>query len=157
ANHPDFLVEAASSSDAEVLGQGNLHVLHVVPVPHRFEEGIREAEVEDVLHRLLAEIVVDAEDLLLRKHAVQHAVEPTRGVEIPAERFLDDDPRVAKAAAEIELSDDRFEKTWWNREIMGRPRRVLQLHAQPVERGSVLIVAVDVAEMRDETVAGGGV
>ena len=57
--------------DAEALGHRDLHVLDVVAVPDRLEERVGEAEVEDVLHRLLAEVVVDAEDALLGEDAVQ--------------------------------------------------------------------------------------
>jgi hypothetical protein len=52
-------------ADAEVLGGGDLDVVDVVAVPHRLEQEVGEAEREDVLHRLLAEVVVDAEDLRL--------------------------------------------------------------------------------------------
>jgi hypothetical protein len=37
-------------------------VIDEVPVPDRLEDPVREPEDEDVLDRLLAEVVVDAED-----------------------------------------------------------------------------------------------
>ena len=39
----------------------------MLAVPDRLEEGVREAQVHDVLHRLLAQEVVDAEEALLGK------------------------------------------------------------------------------------------
>ena len=46
-----------------------------VAVPDRLEQAVREAEREDVLGRLLAQEVVDPEDLLLGEHLVQLRVE----------------------------------------------------------------------------------
>jgi hypothetical protein len=40
-------------------------VVDVVAVPERLEDGVGEAEDQQVLHRLLAQVVVDAVDLLL--------------------------------------------------------------------------------------------
>ena len=63
------VVGLAALLDADRLGDGDLHVVDVVAVPQRLEEAVGEAEDQDVLHRLLAEIVIDAEDLLLARHA----------------------------------------------------------------------------------------
>ena len=62
ANRADFLVEFAAAADTEGLGHRHLHVVHVVAVPDRLEERVREAEEQQVLHRLLAEVVIDAID-----------------------------------------------------------------------------------------------
>jgi len=62
ADRTDLLVEAAAAFDAEMLGHGDLHVLDVLTIPDRFQKRVAEAEIQQVLHRFLAEIVVDAED-----------------------------------------------------------------------------------------------
>ena len=62
---PALLVVAAAPLDAQRLGDGDLHVVDVAAVPDRLEDAVGEAEHHDVLHRLLAEVVVDAVDLLL--------------------------------------------------------------------------------------------
>ena len=49
----------------ERLGHVDLDVVDVLAVPDRLEEAVGEAQGEDVLRRLLAEEVVDAEDLVL--------------------------------------------------------------------------------------------
>ena len=55
---------------------------------------LREAEDQDVLDGLLAEVVVDAVDLLLVGTTCRTlAVELARGGEVAAERLLDDDAR----------------------------------------------------------------
>ena len=67
ADAADLVIEAAAAFDAEILGHGDLHAFDEIAVPDRLEEGIGEAEIEQVLDRLLAEIVVDAEDRLSRR------------------------------------------------------------------------------------------
>ena len=62
---PACFVVAAAVLHAHGLGHGDLHVVDVAPVPDRLEQGVGEAERQDVLHRLLAQVVVDAEDLAL--------------------------------------------------------------------------------------------
>ena len=82
AQRADLLVELAPALHAEVLRHRDLHLAHVVAVPDRLEERVGEPEVEDVLDRLLAEVVVDPEDVLLGEDRVEHLVEllaPTRG------------------------------------------------------------------------------
>ena len=88
-----LLVEAAAPADRELLGDVDLHVLDVVGVPDGLEEAVGEAQGEDVLRRLLAEEVVDAQDLALVEVLVQHRVELPRGREVAPERLLGHDPR----------------------------------------------------------------
>ena len=64
ADRAGLVIELAAILHAEVLGHGDLDAAHMVAVPDRLEHRIGETRVEDVLHRLLAEIVVDAEDVL---------------------------------------------------------------------------------------------
>ena len=63
AQRAGVVVVAGAAPDADVLGRGDLHVGDVVAVPQRLEHAVREAEREHVLDGLLAEVVVDAEDL----------------------------------------------------------------------------------------------
>ena len=100
-----LLVEAAAALHAEGLGHGDLHALHVVPVPDRLEEGVGEAEDEEVLHRLLAQVVVDAEDGWLGEDGVERRVERLRRGEVAAEGLLDDHPRVPGAARAAQVLD----------------------------------------------------
>ena len=57
----DAVEVAGPAADADVLGHGDLHVVDVVVVPHRLEQLIGEAQRHQVLHRLLAQVVVDPE------------------------------------------------------------------------------------------------
>ena len=62
-----------------------------VAVPDRLEQSVGEAECEDVLRRLLAQEVADAEDLLLGKDLVQLGVQRDRAFQVGSERLFHDD------------------------------------------------------------------
>ena len=70
ANRADFVIEAPAALHAEALGHRDLHAGDVIAIPDRFEEGVGEPEIEQVLDRFLAEIMVDAEDGALGKDLV---------------------------------------------------------------------------------------
>ena len=86
------LVERGAVLEAQRLGHVDLHVVDVVAVPDRLEQPVGEPEGEDVLRRLLAEEVVDPEDLLLVEDLVQRGVQRPRAGQVGAERLLHDDP-----------------------------------------------------------------
>ena len=56
---------AAMADDPDLLIDGDLHMVDVIAVPDRLEHAVGEAQHQDVLHRLLAEIMIDPVDLLL--------------------------------------------------------------------------------------------
>ena len=62
---PVCVVELAAALDADRLGHGDLDRVDVAPIPDRLEEPVAEAEDGEVLDRLLAQVVVDAVDLVL--------------------------------------------------------------------------------------------
>ena len=111
------LVEAGPALDRELLGHVDLNVVDVVAVPDRLEHAVREPEREDVLDRLLAQEVVDAEDVALGKRRVEDAVQLAGGLEVGAERLLDDHARAAREAARRELLDDGLERRGGDREL----------------------------------------
>src|SRR5439155_20358228 len=90
-----LLVERPAALDADRLGDGDLHVVDVPAVPDRLEDPVAEAEDEEVPDGLLAEVVVDAVDLLLPEDLGHLAVELDRGLEVTPERLLDDHPSPA--------------------------------------------------------------
>ena len=65
ARDADLLVEVAAPLDADLLGHGDLHVVDVLARPERLEDGVAEAEHQEVLDRLFPEVVVDPVDLAL--------------------------------------------------------------------------------------------
>src|SRR5699024_11185444 len=120
----DAVVVPGPSSDADVLGHGDLDVVDVVAVPHRLEHLVREAQREDVLDGLLAEVVVDPEDRVRREDRLDDVVELLRALEVVAEGLLDDDapPRLVvgrRQAAALELLADDGEEVRRDREVEG--------------------------------------
>ena len=96
AERPGALVEAGAASDRERLGHVDLDVVDVIAVPDRLEQTVREPQREDVLHGLLAEEVVDSEDLRLVEDAVNRVVQSTSGLEVGPERLFENDARALR-------------------------------------------------------------
>src|SRR5690606_7283130 len=117
-------------------------------IPERFEKGVGETEVEDVLHRLLAEEVVDAKDARLGKVPMQDLVERARRREIAAERLLDHDAGAGGALLTGQSLDDGGEEAGRDGQVVQRPPNAFELIAQRPESRRVAVVAVDVAQQR---------
>ena len=92
AGRADAVVVAGPATKADVLGHGDLHVVDVVGVPDRLEQLVGEAQRQDVLHGLLAEVVVDAEHRLLGEDVVDDLVELARALQVVRERLIDHHP-----------------------------------------------------------------
>ena len=124
AGGADAVVVAGPATDADVLGHGDLHVVDVVGVPDRLEHLVGEAQGQEVLDGLLAEVVVDAEDRVGREDALDDVVELARALEVVAERLLDDHPApgvgvgLAQPGA-LELLADHGERRRRDREVEG--------------------------------------
>src|SRR6185295_13169092 len=106
----------------------------------RLEERVREAEQQQVLHRLLAEVVIDAEHRRLLEHPVNRHVQRVRGLEVAAEGLLDDDARPLRAADRGDAFDDDGERARRNGEIEEGTARALELLTERLERRAVAIV-----------------
>ncbi len=101
----DAVVVTRASADADVLGHGDLHVVDVVAVPDRLVQLVREAQRQDVLDRLLAEVVVDAEDRVGREGHLESGIERPRRLEVMAEGLLDHDATPALVVVTV-LADE---------------------------------------------------
>ena len=142
--------------DRERLRHVDLDVVDVVAVPDRLEEAVGEAQGEDVLRRLLAEEVVDAEDLLLAEDPLDRVVELRALREVGAERLLHDHPRAARRArAARSMRDDRRRGRGRHAQVVQQARRPppeLAPPPAPTARGEALgaLAQVDVGEPRGE-------
>ena len=114
------VVIAAAPLHADSLADGDLDMVDHVRVPEPFEDGVGEAQREQVLHRLLAEIVVDAEKLRLRHHGTDRVVDrPGRG-EIAADRLLQHHARLRRQAAMgLDIAADRAIEIGRGGEVVG--------------------------------------
>ena len=72
--HPRYRNSRRAIQHAHVLGDRDLNQLDVVG-SQRLEERVTEAEGQDVLDRFLAQVMVDAVQLLLGKQALEGHVE----------------------------------------------------------------------------------
>ena len=78
------------------LGHGDLHVIDMGRVPQRLVEHVGEAQRHQVLHRLLAQIVVDAEDLVFAEIVADKVVERAGRIEVAANRLFHNDARIGR-------------------------------------------------------------
>jgi len=100
-----IVVIGSAMADAHRLGHGDLHIVDILAIPQRLEQGIAEAKGEDVLHGLLAEEVIDPIDLLFRKDSQQDAVEDLGSFQVASEGFFHDDSRPPPIFRQSRLSD----------------------------------------------------
>jgi hypothetical protein len=82
--------ELGPGLQAEGLRDVDLDVVDEVAVPDRLEEAVGEPERQDVEGGLLAEEVVDAEDLVLVEDAMEMGVQRLGALEVDTERLLHD-------------------------------------------------------------------
>ena len=118
AQRPGAAVEVAARADADRLGQRDLDVGDALAPPERLEQGVAEAQRHQVLHRRLAEVVVDAERLLLAEHRAHDAVDLARARQVVAERLLEHDANLRPVqAGGAELRADGGEEVGAGREV----------------------------------------
>ena len=86
------IVEAAAVADAELLVDGDLDMVDMVAIPDRLEHAVGKSQHQDVLHRLLAEIMIDPVDLVLVHQLQELGVEVLGRFEVGAERLFDHQP-----------------------------------------------------------------
>ena len=75
AQRAGLVVVTGTAFEADGFGHRDLHMVDMGGVPERLVERVGKAQRHQVLHRLLAEIVVDAEDLLFLEDLADRVVE----------------------------------------------------------------------------------
>ena len=153
AGGANAVVVAGPPAQPDVFGHGDLHMVDIVRVPDRIPQLIGEPQRQDVLNRLVAQVVVDPEDRFLREDGVDHVVEIARALEVVAERFLDDDPA---PPVFLRAGQPRLVQLFaYHGERLGRDRQIERVVAagaalgvqlvqglgQPRERGLVIELA----------------
>ena len=78
AQRAGLVVVAGAAGDAERLGDRDLHMVDVRGIPQRLEQGVGEAQRHQVLHRLLAEIMIDPVNVVLGKHGADSVIDLPR-------------------------------------------------------------------------------
>ena len=87
-----LVVVTAPLFHADRFGHRDLHMINVAAVPDRLENSVGEAERQDVLNSLFAQVMIDAIDLLLPGNVEELLVKRLRRFQIMPKRLLDDYP-----------------------------------------------------------------
>ena len=96
-------------------------MVDVIRIPHRLEQDIREAQRQQVLHRLLAEVMVDPENPVFAEGFGDRIVDFAAGAEIGAEWLFQRDPGIALGQADaLQIGDGGFEQARCGREEDGQ-------------------------------------
>ncbi len=88
------VVVAGPALDADGLAHRDLDVVDDVGRPETLEDRVGEAQRQEVLHGLLAEVVIDPEDLLLGEDLAHRIVDGAGRSQILADRLLQHDARL---------------------------------------------------------------
>src|SRR5512140_1531997 len=91
AQRAGIVIEGAAHFDTQVFRDGDLDVADGFAPPQRLEQGVAEAQREQVLDRGLAQVVVDPEDLFLTEHPAHGLVDGTVRRQVMAQRFFQHD------------------------------------------------------------------
>ena len=136
-------------------------MVDVPAVPDRLEHPVRESEGQDVLHGLLAEVVVDAEHLRLVEDRVDDLVQLARALQVVPERLLQHDLRVLLQPGLAEPVDDvRVDGGWHGRVEEPAPLRaelgvdLLEVRREVVHRAGLRDLALVVRQTAGELVPG---
>ncbi len=101
------LVEVAPAAfDTDLLGNGDLHVGDGILVPLGFEQAIGEPQGNQVLHRLLAQIVVDTVHPVFGEEPRHGIVDPSRRLQVVADGLLQHHPGTRGQPGVVEVFAD---------------------------------------------------
>ena len=150
AHRADLVVERATIGDVEVLGHRDLDRGDELPVPDRFEHGVREPQEHHVDDRQLPQEVVDAVQLRLVDVGVELGVERLRRSEVVAEGLLDHDPRAGGEAGVVQAPYDAFEQRRWDLQVVHRDLRIAESRGEARVRVGIVEVALHVLQAGDE-------
>src|SRR6266446_9842779 len=98
ADCTSLFVKFPSARDTKILSHRDLHTFDVIPIPDRLEKRVRETEVEYILHRFLAKIMINPKDSWLRKNRVQYLVQSLGRGQVPSKGLLEDHASIFSAA-----------------------------------------------------------
>ena len=151
AEHARRVVILAATLDADGLRDAELDVVDVRLVPERLEHPVGEPEGQEVLHGLLAEVVVDPVNLALiplREHLLVQL--DGRG-QVVAERFLDDEPDPAflalLEAGGVDVRGDHPEDAGRDRHVEDDVALSVMLGLEPVDDPGEIIIGRRLAEV----------
>ena len=154
AQRTGALVIAGAVADTAGLGHGDLHLIDMIAVPQGLDQGIGETEHQEILHCLLAQVVIDPVDALLCKMPVQAGIQAQGAGEVLAEGLFDHDAVATGRGGQsggAETLHHGGEIGWRHRQVehpVGAvaTRGRTDVLAQPVVVGTVMEIAAEVIE-----------
>ena len=105
AQRAGVVVITAAMLHAHGFGDGDGHIINVATIPDRLEERIGKTKRQNVLHRFLAEIMINPKNLGFLETGGENGVQGARRFQIVADGFLDHDPRPFAVARQSGLAE----------------------------------------------------
>ncbi len=116
----DAIVVVDPIAHAQIFGHGDLHVVDDFPAPEGFEEGVAEAQRQQVLHRFLPQVMINAVDLVLFEARADLIINASGGGLIVAHGLFEHDAHVpGDQPARLEALGNRAEEMGRGRQIDG--------------------------------------
>ena len=88
------VIESAAFFDADFLGNRDLDIGNRFPAPQRLKQRVAKAQGKQVLHRWLAQIMIDSENLVFGQHARHRLVDGTVRRQVVPQWFFQHDTGV---------------------------------------------------------------
>lgn len=87
-----MVVVSGSVADRNSFRRGDLHVVHVLPVPDGLEYPVAKSEHQDILHRLLTQVMVYPVYLFFIEYVMHRPVQGLSGLQVMPKGFFDHHP-----------------------------------------------------------------
>src|SRR5262245_55057538 len=85
------IIGAALAFHSDAFGNSDLNVVNIGAIENGLEDQVSESKCQDILNRFLAEIVIDAKDLVFVQHPFDRFVQFNGAGQVMPEWFFKDD------------------------------------------------------------------
>ena len=108
------------------LADGDLDMIDMRAVPQRLEHQIGKPQRQQILHRFLAEIMIDPENPVLGESRGDRVIDLAARSEVESQGLFEREPDIVRGKADCgKASDDRLEQARCGRQKDGEPRFVI--------------------------------
>ena len=88
AQGSSLLIKGTAPLNTDAFCGRDLHMINKIAVPDRLEDSIGKAKYQNVLNRFLAQIVINAKDLIFRQHLVDFVIQLPGRFQVVTERLF---------------------------------------------------------------------
>ncbi len=115
-------------------------MVDVPAVPHRLEDAVGETEHQDVLNRLLPQVVIDPVHLVFPEVLEDLSIQGSSGLVVVTKGLFDDEPPpttfvLVRQATGFAPLHDQTKETWWGGHVIQVVAACCPLRIDPLERG----------------------